>query len=70
MPVAGRNGADRAAAGASTGNQVLPSPAATSSGWDTSDVGIASAAGVLIAGGGIGTAVVLRRRHPMAHPSV
>jgi hypothetical protein len=65
-----RNGADRAAAGISNGNQFVPSPAPTASGWDTSDVVIASLAGALIAGGGVGTAVVLRRRHPLAHPSV
>ena len=63
-----RNGADRAAAGISNGNQFVPSPAPTASGWDTSDVVIASLAGVLIAGGGVGTVVfATRRRHLATH---
>ena len=71
-PASSAEGADLGRARNDIGNfsPGSPDPAdLANTGWETSDVVIASVAGVLIAGGGIGTAIALRRRHPAAHAS-
>jgi len=42
-------------------------PASTDSGADTGDLMIGAAAGLLVAGGGVGAAIAFRRRHQPAH---
>lgn len=42
-------------------------PATTDSGADTGDLVIGAAAGLLVAGGGVGAAMAFRRRHQPAH---
>lgn|SRR5688572_7770727 len=70
-PASSAEGADLGRARNDIGNFSPGSPDPTdlaNTGWDTSDVVIASVAGVLIAGGGVGAVVfATRRRHLATH---
>lgn len=69
-PVSAAEGADLGRARNDIGNfQPGPvnDPSPTSTGFDTSDALVATVAGLLVAGGGIGAVVSTRRRHLTAH---
>lgn len=70
-PASSAEGADLGRARNDIGNFSPGSPDPTdlaNTGWDTSDVVIASVAGALIAGGGVGAVVfATRRRHLATH---